>query len=104
MAGVKGKSGGRRQGAGRKPKPPTRVPTRPDGKRDTLDLLIKIAFGEVDASPTQVQAAIAATRYVHAKPGDAGKKERKRAEAEKVAGRFAPIAPPRLAIVGGTRA
>ena len=66
MAGVKGKSGGPRKnsggaraGAGRKPKPKAvPVPVKQDG-RDMLLLLQDVAMGLVDATPTQVRAAIA---------------------------------------------
>lgn len=99
MAERKSKSGwgGARKGAGRKPKTAAKVAK---ASRDPLELLIRIAFGEVEASPAQVQAAIAATRYLHTKPGEAGKKaQRQEAAREAVGGRFAPSAPPKLALV-----
>lgn len=100
MAGVKGRSGGARPGAGRKPKPPP-VPVRVEGE-DTLKLLQDIAFGRIDATPLQVRAAIAAVQYTHAKVGGGGKKEARDEGAKRVAqGKFAPAATPRLAVSGG---
>ena len=71
MAGVKGRSGGARPntggarpGAGRKPKPapePVLIP-----ECDMLTLLQDIALGRVEATATQVRAAIAAVRPEHA--------------------------------------
>jgi hypothetical protein len=109
MAGVKGKSGGPRKnaggarpGAGRPPKKP-QPPAPVDGSKDMLELLQDIALGRVEANGIQVRAAIAAVQYTHAKVGEGGKKEKKQAEAEKVAGRFQAATPPRLAAVGGKR-
>jgi phage terminase small subunit len=70
---------------------------------DMLEFLQAVAHGEIEASPTQVRAAIAAVQYTHAKVGEGGKKQKRQAEAEKVAARFAPAEPPRLAAVGGKR-
>jgi phage terminase small subunit len=62
-----------------------------------LQLLKDIAMGRVDASPTQVKAAIAAVAYTHQKPGDAGKKEQRQTEAESIAsGKFGARQPPKL--------
>lgn len=75
MSGTKGKSGGARPGAGRKPKPkPTPQPLRNEAE-DMLDLLQKVALGETDATSLQVRAAIAAVQYTHKKSGDGGIKE-----------------------------
>lgn len=68
MAGVKGKSGGPRKnaggarpGAGRKQKP------KPEPQavvaENMLDLLQKVALGQVTATPIQVRAAIAAVSH-----------------------------------------
>jgi phage terminase small subunit len=99
MAGVKGKSGGKRAGAGRKAKPTVKAPAGVD----MLEFLQSVALGHLEASTVQVRAAIAAVQYTHAKVGEGGKKQRRQADAEKVAGRFTPAAPPRLAAVGGKR-
>jgi phage terminase small subunit len=100
MAGVKGKSGGKRAGAGRKPKPVVKAPT----DMDMLEFLQAVAVGKIEANATQVRAAVAAVQYTHPKLGEGGKKQKRQAEAEKPGGRFNPSAPPRLAVVGGKRA
>lgn len=106
MAGVKGKSGGPRKnsggarpGAGRKPKPKAvPVPVKQDG-RDMLALLQDVALGLLDATPTQVRAAIAAVQYTHIKKADGGKKDEVLDRAKKAAGgKFAAAKAP-LALV-----
>lgn len=140
MAGVAGKSGGarpnsggKRAGAGRKPKAApaesangstvspggveVRLEPQPRGgalkrskaapvpieERDMLQLLKDVALGIVDASPTQVRAAIAAVQYTHTKKGDGGVKDQKQDAANAAQkGRFgAPPPPPRLVSGGG---
>lgn len=93
MAGMKGRSGGARPGAGRKPalKP---VPV-PQDESDMLQLLQNIARGLTDATPLQVRAAIAAVQYTHIKKGDGGKKDEQAEKAkDAAAGRFGPAKPP----------
>jgi phage terminase small subunit len=107
MAGVKGKSGGARAnsggprpnsggarpGAGRKAKPP--APPVPLPQMDTLQMLQRVALGEVEATPLQVRAAIAAVQYTHTKKGDGGKKEEQADRAKQAGtGRFKASAPP----------
>ena len=102
MAGVKGRSGGPRPnsggarlGAGRKPKPPAVVEDQAP-----LDFLTKVMLGQVQASPTQLKAAIAAAKYVHRPAEAAGKKDVRQAAAKTAAiGKFEPAAPP-LKLVG----
>jgi hypothetical protein len=98
MAGVKGRSGGARPGAGRKPKQPT-----PTKHNDPLDFLRAVWKGELQASPNQVKAASAALPFIHPRQGEGGKKNKRQAEAEKVASRFAPAAPPRLVVKNGKK-
>lgn len=98
MAGVKGRSGGARPGAGRKPK--EAVPTV---HTDPLEFLRAVWKGEINASPTQVRAAASALPFVHKKLGEGGKKEQRQDAANKVAGRFSAAAPPRLVAVGGRK-
>lgn len=102
MAGVKGRSGGARPGAGRPRKTPAveqqKAPT-PVKAKDMLDLLQQVALGKVDATPLQVRAAIAAVQYTHPKAGDGGKKDaRNEAAAAAASGRLAPKAPPKLVV------
>lgn len=99
MAGQKGRSGGVRPGAGRKPKERTEPPAPVviEGSGDMLELLQNVALGRTGATPLQVRAAIAAVQYTHAKKGENGKKEEATEKAKKTAqGRFASAAPPRL--------
>lgn len=93
MAGVKGRSGGARPGAGRKPK--VKLPVEPIAERDMLTLLQDIALGRVEASTGQIRAAIAAVQYTHTKRGDGGKKDEAVDKAKRAAaGRFAAVAAP----------
>lgn len=102
MAGVKGKSGGARPGAGRKPKEkPGVVPV--EGVNDMLELLQQVALGRVEANALQVRAAIAAVQYTHMKKGDGGKKDEAADRARKAAGKFGATAPPRLAAANGKK-
>lgn len=115
MAGVAGKSGGarpnsggKRAGAGRKPKAATKQsangPATAIEPQDMLTLLQAIALGQIEASTTQVRAAIAAVQYTHIKKGDGGKKDAQQDAAKTAAqGRFgAPPPPPRL-VSGGNK-
>ncbi len=101
MAGVKGRSGGKRPGAGRKPAPkaPPKAPVQSDGT-DMLEFLQDVARGLTDATPLQVRAAIAAVQYTHTKMGDGGKKEAAAEAAKKAAqgGRFAVASAPKLIV------
>lgn len=99
MAGVKGKSGGPRPNAGRKPSPAPEPAVVSES--DPLQFLIDVMQGTIDATPLQVRAAIAAAQYKHVKSGDGGKKEEQAAAAKKAAGgKFKPAAPP-LKLVNG---
>jgi hypothetical protein len=70
---------------------------------DPRPALEQVALGLLDPSPAQMKALVALMPYVHSKKGEGGKKERKQEAAAKVAGRFAPAAPPKLAAVGGKK-
>ena len=97
MAGIKGKSGGVRPGAGRKPKPPVEIAPEvakavagePLDPRPTLEL---IALGHMEVSPAQLKALTALLPYVHAKKGAAGGKtdEPQKPESSKYAVRQGP--------------
>lgn len=90
------KHGGKRPGAGR-PKGTTKKPQQVEDNGITmLELLRKIALGEVDASPNQLKAAIAAAGYETAKPSEIGKKEQQQQAAEETAMAFPTTAPPSL--------
>ena len=105
MAGVKGRSGGARPGAGRKKAPPVEVAPEvaravdgePLDPRPTLEL---IALGHMEVSPLQMKALLALLPYTNVKKGDGGKKDEAVDKAKKAAGgRFAASAPP-LKLVG----
>lgn len=54
---------------------------------------------------SRLEAAKALLSYTHMKKGDGGKKGERQEAAEKAGrGRFAPSAPPRLAVVNGGKA
>jgi len=92
MAGVKGKSGGARPNAGRKPKPPTLA----EGK-DAVEFLSQVMQGLIDPSPAQLEAAKALVRLA-----DDGKKAQRQQAAEKVStGKFGAAEPPRLVVNNG---
>lgn len=99
MAGVKGRSGGKREGAGRKAQEPTFiapedaavVPGEPLDPRPTLEL---VALGHMEVSAAQMKALLALLPYVHTKKGDGGKKDEQAANAKKAASKFAPSAAP----------
>jgi len=104
MAGVKGRSGGARSGAGRPRKKADDTPKAPPPlieADDMLDLLQKVALGQLEATALQVRAAIAAVQYTHAKKGEGGKKDAEKEAAKRVAERFsAPPPPTKLRVVG----
>lgn len=99
MPGAKGKSGGARPGAGRKPKPQAPMVKIEVGDMDMLALLQSVALGQTEANALQVRAAIAAVQYTHTKRGDGGVKDERQAKAEKAAaGRFSTPPPPKLVV------
>ena len=98
MAGVKGRSGGARPGAGRKPAPklPLTVPAKPT----PLEFLLAV-MNDAGADPTlRVKAATTAAQYVHIRKQDGGRKD-EQADKAKVAaaGKFS-AAPAPLKLVG----
>jgi phage terminase small subunit len=123
MAGVKGRSGGARPGAGRKKKAPTvlaPVPAKPATRKKTAaapaapvsplagigqegfdprPALEQVAKGLIEVSPQQFKALTALLPYVHTKKGDGGIKDERAERAKKAgAGKFGS-APPPLALV-----
>lgn len=104
MAGVKGRSGGARPGAGRKKKPAVEIAPEVakvvDGEPlDPLPTLELVALGHIEVSPQQLKALTALLPYVHAKKGaSAGKPE---APAKPASSRYAVRQGPRLAAAGG---
>lgn len=94
MAGVKGRSGGARVGAGRKPGSKPEPAVSPGA--EPLAFLEGVMRGEILATPLQVRAAIAAAQYRHTKKHDGGKKDEQADKASAAARKFAPAAAPRL--------
>lgn len=98
MAGVKGKSGGARPGAGRKPAPkaPITVPVAPT----PLEFLLAVMNDQMADPALRVKAATTAAQYVHIRKVDGGKKDDQADAAKKASsGKFAAAAPP-LKLVG----
>ena len=121
MAGVKGRSGGKRAGAGRKPKPKAPdAPMAPNGGPasdrpgadaadqaiapcdDPMEVLIAVMNNPLAAPALRVRSAIAAVQYTHTKRENGGKRDEQQGKAEKVAGgRFKAAAPPKLVVSNG---
>lgn len=99
MTGVKGRSGGARPGAGRKPAKPVHSRAKALRTADPEAWLTALMVDE-DAD-LKVRKDAAKALLVHkAKMADqVGKKEAQRTAAGKVGGRFAATAPPKLALV-----
>jgi phage terminase small subunit len=93
MAGVKGRSGGARSGAGRKPNKPAFV-----GSMSPLEFLEGVQAGSIEASPSQIRAATALLPYKHQKLGESGKKQVAEGKARKAASKFAPTTAPKLVV------
>lgn len=115
MAGVKGRSGGARPGAGRKKKPATVLApaaAKPKASEvpavlagiglegfDPRPALEQVAQGLIEVSAQQFKALTALLPYVHTKKGDGGVKDERAERAKKAgAGKFGS-APPPLALV-----
>ena len=102
MAGVKGRSGGARPGAGRPPKEPTilQLASQYEDPRAFLRAVMNDAATDVKI---RVDAAKALMPYEHQKPGETGKKEAMAEAAKKVASKFSVAQPPKLVAAGGKR-
>lgn len=68
-----------------------------------LDYLLEVMRDQAEDRGRRMQAATLAAPYCHPKKGESGKKEEKAAAAKKVASRFAPAAPPKLAASNGRK-
>lgn len=102
MAGVKGRSGGARPGAGRKPKEPTIIQLA--AVYDDPEKFLRAVMNDsgTDAK-LRVDAAKALMPFVHAKKGEVGKKQQKADEAKQVAGKFRAASPPKLVAAAGRK-
>jgi phage terminase small subunit len=93
MAGAKGRSGGARLGAGRKPKEPD--PPISVSADDPLEFLLAVMRNNEATPELRVKAANYALPYKYAKKGEGGKgDEKKRAAKDAGGGKFAPATPP----------
>lgn len=68
-----------------------------------LDFLLEVMRNPEEDKGRRMQAATLAAPYCHPKKGESGKKEEKAAAAKRVASRFTPAAPPRLAAANGKK-
>lgn len=117
MAGVRGRSGGARPGAGRKPKEPQKLAVAvPDIPSElpkveippgvTLahtdpKLFLLALMNDLEADvKLRADAAKALMPFMHTKLGEGGKKEQQAEAARKVASKFAAAAPPLKLIRG----
>ncbi|MEH3087707.1 MAG: terminase small subunit [Xylophilus ampelinus] len=108
MAGAKGRSGGARPGAGRPPKEPakldlTEVMSKALLHTDPKAFLMAVMNDPATEAKLRVDAAKSLMPFVHKKLGEGGKKDQALEEAEKVASRFAPAAPPKLVAAMGQK-
>lgn len=83
-------------------------PAEPDPPPDLsnlmpLDYLLEVMRDPEEERGRRMQAATLAAPYCHPKKGESGKKEEKAAAAKRIANRFAPAAPPRLAAANGKK-
>lgn len=68
-----------------------------------LDYLLEVMRDPKEERGRRMQAATLAAPYCHPKKGESGKKEEKAAAAKKIASRFTPAAPPKLATANGKK-
>jgi len=102
MAGVKGRSGGARPGAGRPKKEPDILAVASTFD-DPAKFLRAVMNDIASDAKLRVDAAKALLPYVHARKGEGGKKEEAADRAKAAAGRFATAAPPKLVAAGGKK-
>lgn len=102
MAGVKGRSGGARPGAGRPKKEPEVLPLSAHYD-DPLKFLKAVMNDSGAEAKLRIDAAKALMPFVHQKLGEGGKKEQQKEAANKVASRFAAAPPPKLVAAGGKK-
>ena len=70
---------------------------------DPLEYMRRVMENETEDPKLRMEAAKTLASYLHAKPGEKGKKEQRQEAAEKMASRFSPSAPPKLVAVGGMK-
>ena len=70
---------------------------------DPLEYMRRVMENETEDPKLRMEAAKTLASYLHAKPGEKGKKEQKQEAAEKVASRFKASIPPKLVAAGGMK-
>lgn len=106
MAGVKGRSGGARPGAGRPKKKQGNEQEQTiatSGNQSPLEFLLTVMNDNSIADRLRLEAAKTAAQYVHPKKGESsGKKEEGEAKRKEAAsGRFGRREAPKLVAAGG---
>lgn len=102
MAGVKGRSGGARPNSGPKPKGPTILQL--SAMYDEPEKFLAAVMNDSGSdAKLRVDAAKALLSAKVRRAENGGKKEQRDAAAKRVASRFAPSTPPRLAAVAGRK-
>jgi len=99
MSGVKGRSGGAREGSGPKPKDPVLLDIPEADCEEPLTFLLAVMKDPKAPADLRVRAAISASQYVHTRTKDGGKNLLKTEKSRDAAvGKFAPGAPPKLVV------
>lgn len=104
MAGAKGKSGGHRPGAGRKPANKVildvSVPVMDALEHKDPKVFLLALMNDLEADvKLRADAAKALMPFMHTKPGEVGKKDERQDAAKKAAsGKFGASAPPKLVV------
>ena len=94
--GARPNTGGKREGAGRKPAVLPPLPAA-EGEVTPLEFMLSIMRDGKADPKMRLDAAKSAAQYVHMKKGDGGLKDERKAKAGKViAGKFGASAPPKL--------
>ena len=102
MAGVKGRSGGARPGAGRPKKEPTLIDL--GAVYDDPEKFLRAVMNDaMTDAKLRIDAAKALMPYVHPRKGEGGKKDAQGEAAKKVASRFSSAPPPKLVAAGGKK-
>jgi phage terminase small subunit len=100
MAGVKGRSGGARPGAGRKPKEPEYLSL--SAVYDEPERFLKAVMNDSGSdAKLRIDAAKALLSAKVRRAENGGKKEAMAEAAKKVAGKFSVAQPPKLVAAGG---
>ena len=94
--GARPNTGGKREGAGRKPAVLPPLPAA-DGEVTPLAFILSVMRDGAADPKMRLDAAKCAAQYMHLKKGDGGLKDERKAKAGKViAGKFGASAPPKL--------